>query len=118
MDVEGYADKLIREATERGEMDPAGAGKPLEPLANDPGWWIKAFMERELLPDRYAELKDSIDRRIDRATHAEDLSTAREILAAANADARRWNAEAPESFAIPELSEIDLVTRRAQRPAS
>ncbi|MGI9666345.1 MAG: DnaJ family domain-containing protein [Acidimicrobiia bacterium] len=117
MNVEGHADKLIRGATERGEMDAAGAGQPLGALTNDPDWWIRAFLERELIPDRYEEMRASIDRRVASAVEQDTLDDARALLAQANADATRWNAEAPADFQIAEVSEIDLVTRRAQRPA-
>lgn len=46
---ESIADKLIREAQERGEFDNLpGAGKPLPNLdRRDPDWWIKGLLERE-----------------------------------------------------------------------
>lgn len=46
---EGWIDKQIREATERGEFDDLpGAGKPLRGLDDpDPDWWIKGMLERE-----------------------------------------------------------------------
>jgi hypothetical protein len=48
---EGWVDKQIREAYERGEFDDLpGAGKPLR-LRNlgDPDWFAKSLMEREQL---------------------------------------------------------------------
>ena len=49
---EGWVDKQIREAQERGEFDRLpGAGKPLEHLGdlNDPDWWVKGYIKRENL---------------------------------------------------------------------
>ena len=50
MPYESWADKQIREATERGEFDNLpGAGKPIQGLGgrHDPDWWLKNLIERE-----------------------------------------------------------------------
>ena len=50
MPYESWADRQIREATERGEFDNLpGAGKPIPGLGgrHDPNWWLKNFLERE-----------------------------------------------------------------------
>ena len=46
---EGWVERQIREATERGEFDDLpGAGRPLPGLDNrDPDWWVKGMMARE-----------------------------------------------------------------------
>ena len=46
---EGWIEKQIREATERGEFDDLpGAGKPLTGMDHpDPDWWVKGMIERE-----------------------------------------------------------------------
>lgn len=46
---EGWIDRQIREAIDRGEFDDLpGAGKPLRGLDDrDPDWWVKRMMERE-----------------------------------------------------------------------
>ncbi|WP_068253131.1 DUF1992 domain-containing protein [Janibacter corallicola] len=46
---EGWIDRQIREAIERGEFDDLpGAGKPLRGLEDrDPDWWVKQLMDRE-----------------------------------------------------------------------
>lgn len=63
---ESTAERLIREAQERGEFDNLpGAGKPLPGLdgRHDPDWWIKGLMEREkvsVLPPSLA-LRKQVD---------------------------------------------------------
>jgi hypothetical protein len=50
---EGWVDRQIREAIERGEFDNLpGRGKPIEGLngRDDENWWVKAYLEREQLP--------------------------------------------------------------------
>lgn len=46
---EGWIERQIREATERGEFDDLpGAGRPLRhETSNDPDWWVKQMLERE-----------------------------------------------------------------------
>lgn len=64
---ESTADRLVREAQERGEFDNLrGAGQPLPSLdgRGDPDWWIKGLMEREqvsLLPPSLALRKQVAD---------------------------------------------------------
>lgn len=49
---ESWAERQIREATERGEFDNLpGAGKPLRDLSRDgEDWFARSLMEREKLP--------------------------------------------------------------------
>ena len=53
MPYEGWVDRQIREAMERGEFDNlSGQGKPIKGLngRDDENWWLKAYLEREQLP--------------------------------------------------------------------
>jgi hypothetical protein len=47
-----WAERLITEAIERGELDPhEGSGDPILDLDDDPNWWVKKWVEREKLSD-------------------------------------------------------------------
>lgn len=49
-EAEPLAERLIREAIERGEIDPReGTGRPLRGLDRgyDPAWWARAWLERD-----------------------------------------------------------------------
>jgi hypothetical protein len=53
-------ERRIREAIDRGEFDDLpGAGEPLPDLGldDDPGWWVRRWVEREHLSDRGRELR-------------------------------------------------------------
>lgn len=118
MDVEAHAERLISEALARGELDPReGSGRPLGPLDSDPDWWVRSFLEREALPDRFDDVSRSVARRIADAIEAETLADARAALKRANAEASAWNEDAPEAFRLTIRSEVWLLDRRAERPA-
>ena len=47
--VEGHADRLIREAIERGDFDDLkGTGKPIPGAGtrDDEMWWVRSWLER------------------------------------------------------------------------
>lgn len=118
MDVEGYADRLIAEALARGELDtPEGLGRPLGRLDNDPGWWVKEFLERESLPERFEQASRAVTDLTAAAISADGLPDARALLASANRAADDWNDGAPEDVRLPIRSEVWLLDRRAGRPA-
>jgi len=53
MPYEGWVDRLVREAIERGDFDNLpGQGRPIRGLSgrDDENWWVKAYLEREQLP--------------------------------------------------------------------
>jgi hypothetical protein len=53
MPYESWVDRQIREAIERGEFaNLPGQGKPIKGLngREDENWWVKAYLERVLLP--------------------------------------------------------------------
>lgn len=54
--VEPFADRLIREAIERGEFDDLpGVGKPIPGAGtnDDPGWWIRSWLQRNVVGDSH-----------------------------------------------------------------
>lgn len=117
MDSARYAEKMISEALARGELEPQeGVGKPLKALDNDPDWWIRAFFERERMPERFVEMQSWIQERTNRAVAAADLASARALLVSVNADVIRWNERVDAAFQLEERSEVWLVTERARRP--
>ena len=118
MDAVGRAERLISEALERGDLTPRkGLGEPLEHLDDDPGWWVRAWLAREAIPDRFAVVAAAHGRRIAEAIAADGLTEARAALTWANALAESWNREAPASHHLPHRSEVWLLDRRAERPA-
>ena len=117
MDPQRYAEKLISEAIERGELEPAeGTGEPFAAMSMDPDWWVRAFLERERLPERWDELDGIRRAETDRAIADPDLSAARRRLAALNETLSRWNLQVPESDRFQIHNEIWLLDRRAERP--
>lgn len=119
MDPQRYAEKLISEAIERGDLEPTeGTGEPLGRMSMDPDWWVRAFLEREELPGKRREFVERLDSSLADAIGAGDLTEARLLLEQANADTRRWNSAVPREYQIEEHSELWLLDRRAGRPAT
>ena len=75
---EGWVERQIREATERGEFDDLpGAGRPLPGLDNrDPDWWVKGMMAREGL-DASDAMPPVLQLRKEAAGYPESLSEER-----------------------------------------
>lgn len=114
MDPQLYADQAIREALADGSLNASDhAGRPLpKMLPNDDGWWIRSFLERENLPDRYSEAKRLADDLLGRAVGAPTLEQARAILSARTAGVDAWNSSAPETHHLPMVDEPDLIALR------
>ena len=76
---ESYAERLIREAMERGEFENLpGKGKPLElPDNDDPNWWIRRKMERDGL-DPVAALPPTLQLRKEGDGFPESLADVRD----------------------------------------
>ena len=113
MDVEGHAEKLIREATQRGEFSSLpGEGQPLGKLDMDPDWWIRSFLEREELPEKRHDVVNTRDRLVQEAIAADSLGEARATLAHANRLVRAWNQGAPPEHVVNERTEVWLLDQR------
>jgi hypothetical protein len=114
MDPSLYADQAIMEALADGSLDPSDhAGRPLpKMLPNDDGWWIRSFLERENLPERYAAAKRLADDLLERAVGAPNLEQARAVLAVRTAGVSEWNAAAPGTHHLREVDEPELVALR------
>ena len=86
---ETWIEKLIREATDRGEFDDLpGAGRPIADLAepHDEDWWIKQKLRREdlvVLPASLLLRKEAEDALV-RAVRARTEAEAREVIEAIN----------------------------------
>lgn len=64
---ESVADRLIREAIERGDFDDLpGAGKPIPGAGrpHDPNWWVKSFLDRERSDDHRRAEYERIEARL------------------------------------------------------
>jgi DnaJ-like protein len=76
---EGWVDRQIREARERGEFDNLpGAGKPLGDLGdpNDADWWVRNYIKREKL-DIFGALPTPLALRKEAASFPESLADVR-----------------------------------------
>ena len=118
MERERYAEMLIEEALERGDLDPReGVGEPFPELVDDPDWWVKSFLRREEIPQRYAQVAATRSALVARAVAVDELNLARELLARANRIGGEWNERSPAQYRFEELSEVWLIDERAGRPA-
>jgi hypothetical protein len=94
--LEGYAERLIREAQEEGEFDRLPRGKPL-PFTGAPlpeAWWVKEKLRREKLsdlPESIAILHEA-EATLAEVARESDERLVRERLEALNARIRRLNA--------------------------
>lgn len=119
---EGWIEKQIREATERGEFDDLpGAGKPLRGVDNpDPDWWVKGMLEREGL-DASDAMPPALQLRKEAAGYPESLvderseANVRELLKDYNArviDERRRPSLGPVSRPVAPTIDVDEMVER------
>jgi hypothetical protein len=114
MDPRLYAEQAISEAIADGSLDSGvHAGRPLPSmLPNDDGWWIRSFLEREQLPDRYAEALRIADSLLRSALAAATLDQARAVLKSRSEAVAAWNEKAPQTHRLDIVDEPDLVALR------
>ena len=101
---ESWAERQIREATERGEFDNLpGAGQPIPGLngRDEPDWWVRGFLEREKismpLPTSLA-LRREVANLPETLADVADEATARQIVEDLNvriADSHRRKVDGP-----------------------
>ncbi|GMQ99163.1 MAG: hypothetical protein BMS9Abin17_1730 [Acidimicrobiia bacterium] len=117
VDVERYAQDQLDEAIAAGDLTPTvGVGEPIRNLTNDPDWWLRAFFERDRLPERHDEFETHVGSVLHEAIHTTDLADARKTLSAVNRHITTWNEQAPAEFQVEPRSEVWLITERAKLP--
>jgi hypothetical protein len=115
MDQERYADWLIEKALKDGTVDTGVShGRSLPPMNRDPLWWVKSFLDRESIPERFEGISTLVDGLLDMAIKEPDLGTARDLLARRNEAVTAWNSEVAEEFELEFIEETDLLSRRAE----
>jgi hypothetical protein len=122
--LEGYAERLIREAQEEGEFDRLPRGKPL-PLTGGPlpeAWWVKEKLRRERLsdlPESIAILHEA-ETTLAAVAREDDERVVRERLETLNVRIRRLNAThvagPPTTLAPLDVERVVARWRAAGRP--
>jgi hypothetical protein len=120
---EGWIDKLIREAEERGEFeDLPGSGKPIPDLDKpfDELWWVKSKLHREglsYMPPSVALRKEAHDA-LEAAARADSEAEVRQLIEEINErirEANRKGIRGPSLMLVP--LDVERVVRewRARR---
>ena len=121
---ETWAERLIREAQERGEFDDLpGRGRPLRGVDGPPDelWWVRAYVEREglsLVPPALA-LRREVEDLPARLGGERSEARVREVLEDVNDRIRRMNrlpTEGPPSTLMPLDVEAWVERWRHMRP--
>jgi len=116
MQFEGWIDRQIREAMERGEFDNLpGAGRPLE-LDPSEDWWVKAKMRREdlgaVLPGPLA-LRREVERIQQTLAGARTEAEARELCEDLNERVRdHYRRPATGPLIVVRLVDVDAEVAR------
>ena len=101
MNSESIADRLIREAMERGDFDDLpGAGKPIPDLDKpyDPHWWVKSFLARERSADAVVAARDAIHAKLGTIWQLESEQTVRTRIDQINRELAALNETSGEGF--------------------
>jgi hypothetical protein len=113
----GLVEGRIRAAMAAGEFEHLpGAGKPIPDLGveDDPGWWVKRWIERERLRDLRWEAGARRREAVIRARAERDAAAARRRLEAVEADVAALNARLPDRDRLPSL-DIDGIRGESRR---
>ncbi len=103
---ESLAERLIREAAERGEFDDLpGAGQPIPDLQKgyDPAWWAKEWLRRTKLADEADALRRLVREEIPVLRAGKDGPAAARRIAELNAAIDALNQRLPEAERIANL---------------
>lgn len=116
---EPYVERLIREATERGELTPTvGVGKPIQGLdRDDPDWWVRSWLHRDRATRASEELTREMIRSIALALRSDD-QTALHILAELNQQISEHNRGRAAEDQMPLVDVDAIIARRARIPRS
>jgi len=114
-----HVERLIEEATERGEFDHLpGRGLPIPDLDQpyDAAWWARRFVRRERMRDHADELRRRVRREVPRLLASADPRPGLELLRD-EIDAWNRDVEDPDDRVEP-LDVVALLERRAARRRS
>lgn len=122
MRFESWVERQVREAIERGEFDNLpGAGQPLPGLtgADEDGWWVKGFLEREKLPmplPASLALKREAERLPETLADVRDEATVRAMVEALNdriRDSHRRRLDGPP--VVTKLVDVEVTVEQWRR---
>lgn len=97
---ESLAERLIREAAERGEFDDlAGTGRPIPGIDRpyEPAWWAKEWLRRTRLEDAADQLRQRVRKELPRLRAMREREVAQRRIAELNAAIEALNARLPET---------------------
>lgn len=97
---DSIVERQIREAAARGAFDDLpGSGQPLRGKGrrDEPGWWVRSFLERERSRDRAAQRHEQLERAVGTLWMLNSERQVRARLATINQELSEVNATLPET---------------------